>query len=210
MITLPAMAQMGGGMMGGQNQGGMMQMMQNRMQMMAQNPMHKAMMLVQALPDMDSLKLDDGQKEQLESLRQSLNEQRQNTMKAHMSMMQGMKNMDPATMDPQQMKGQMQGMMSSMIAMRTSTIETYQNMLKVLDEGQRTQVKNMDSKALTSAMMNQMPMTNMMKMMNGGCPMMKGGMKGMMNGGNKMQPDSSMNNGSGNGMGAGMSGHAQH
>ncbi len=180
---------MQGGMMGGSGMmmgmGGMMgmQRMKQHMNMMMQNPMHRATVLVFTLPYLEEeLGLTEEQVKQLKSLKKTFIQERKKTREAIKGLQQTLmeKMQDPnASLDD--IRATMEAKANMKVNMHMLALETARKMKQVLTEEQRKKLKNLTPKQWMHAMMHHMPMMEMMQMMNMHQGMMMG-MGGMMQG----------------------------
>ncbi len=165
----------------------MMNMLQSRMQNMMNHPMRRMMMSVFVLPNLDTLGLSTSQKSKMNDLKSDYVKKMQ-VMRTQIMSLQNDFAKELASKSPNLQK------VHKLINQRSEVqgnrqwamIDTWNNMMSVLTPAQQKQFKGMNARDFMNAMMNNMPMGQMMamcqSMRSAGQGMMKGGMNGGMMG----------------------------
>ena len=170
------------GMMAQMSQNGMMKMMnmmQGRMQNMMNNPLHRMMLSVYTLPSLDTLGLSTTQKSELGTLKSNYLKKRQDSnakiidlqnklSKELASESLNLKNIHNLINQKSEHQGNWQWVI----------IDTYHNMMGALTKVQQKQFRAMNAQSFMNAMMNSIPMSQMMAL----CQTMRSSGRGMMNG----------------------------
>ncbi len=165
------------GMMQGTMNGGMMNMMQGRMLNMMNNPMRRMMMSVFLMSNLDTLGLSTSQKSKLNDLKSNYVKKMQD-MRTSMTSLQSSLTKELTSNSPNMKKvRKLINQRSEAQAGRQWTmIDTWNNMMGVLTHAQKKQFKGMNGRDFMSAMMNNMPMSQMMAT----CQSMRSAGQGMM------------------------------
>jgi len=175
----------------------MMSMMRNRMQSMMNNPRMRMRMSVYVLPSLDVLGLKDEQKTKLNKLKSDyIANNKETRTKIRNFQKQLNTELSAKSLNITKVRKQVKDKAKAQGDLQLSFIETYYNMLNVLTPDQKNKLQNMNTQSFMTAMMNSIPMGQMMAL----CPMNGSGNNGMMSGHGMMGGRGMMNNGNSNSM----------
>lgn len=148
---------------------GMMNGKHGQMMNMQNHPMHRSMMLIRALPNMDQLDLTDQQAENLESLQSDFMQSHKGQMQAMMNNRQQLnKALKADKVNRENVQSLVESQSTLMEGMHLSLINTRLDMLEVLNDNQRSQLQKFSSKEIATSAKHQMKMMgnqNMQQMM---------------------------------------------